>query len=71
MTETMTNVAKAIDLGWFLKRVGKRVYRNDNGCGCATCTAIARFGFVIKSMDHARYLALHQDEMGLEYRDKK
>lgn len=58
-------------LDWFLQRIGKRVFRNDNGCGCETCKDVSRNGIVIKSEIHAKYLQSVQGEMSLQYSDTK
>lgn len=42
---------------WFLDRIGKRVYRNYDGCDCFTCTKIYRDGLIIEDETHAAYLA--------------
>lgn len=42
---------------WFLERVGERVFRTDNGCGCDSCGVNYRVGIVIFDTHHANYLA--------------
>ncbi len=41
---------------WFKERIGKRVYRNNNGCVCSTCTQVALEGLIIGDEMHASYL---------------
>lgn len=58
-------------LKWFLNRIGKRVFRlTDTHC-CAKCQDILINGLVIHDKQSADYLFLCQNEMNLEYSDKK
>lgn len=41
---------------WFLDRIGKRVYRDSNGCSCEVCKRIRDVGLVILDETHAIYL---------------
>ena len=41
---------------WLLDRIGKRVFRESNGCDCKTCEAIAKDGVVIGNEMHALYM---------------
>lgn len=41
---------------WFLDRIGKRVYRESNGCPCDTCKNITKEGLEIYDESHALYL---------------
>lgn len=41
---------------WFLSRIGKRVYRNRNGCSCKSCENVYHNGLVIRDEEHAHYL---------------
>ncbi len=41
---------------WFLDRVGKTVYRNDNGCPCDVCKRVLEEGLIIGGDFHAEYL---------------
>lgn len=41
---------------WFLDRIGKKVYRNSNGCDCDICKSVKKNGLVIEDEMHANYL---------------
>ena len=41
---------------WFIDRIGKKVFRNSNGCNCDTCKRITNDGLVIFDGQHASYL---------------
>jgi hypothetical protein len=41
---------------WFLDRIGKRVFRESNGCACDTCKRITKEGLIIRDKIHAIYL---------------
>lgn len=41
---------------WFIDRIGKRVFRETNGCKCETCKRITNEGLVIFDEQHASYL---------------
>jgi hypothetical protein len=41
---------------WFIDRIGKRVYRDANGCSCEVCKQIRDVGLVIIDKMHANYL---------------
>ena len=41
---------------WFLDRVGKRVFRDSNGCSCGVCEHNQKNGVVISSEMHALYM---------------
>lgn len=61
---------------WFLDRVGKKVYRNDNGCKCPICEDVAYNGIIIGSAMHANYLydiecGYNADGHPLKYTDHK
>ena len=43
-------------LQWFKERVGKRVFRNKNGCDCPSCEVVYKTGVVITDQFHANYL---------------
>ena len=67
---------KVRDLQFFLDRVGKRIYRDDDGCPCADCKRIVENGVRIMTKLHARYLFDVQLEYAIEgvflnYRDNK
>jgi hypothetical protein len=63
---------------WFIERIGKRIFRNDNFCGakCKTCKIITENGLVIADETHASYLFEVQNDYRsegiiLDYRDEK
>lgn len=56
---------------WFMQRIGKRIYRNDTGCSCATCKDTTENGLIIIDEFHVYYLLMIQDEIEIEYRDIK
>ncbi len=41
---------------WFLERIGKRVYRNDDGCDCDLCKQVLQHGVIITDRHQAQYL---------------
>lgn len=41
---------------WFLDRIGKRIYRENNGCPCEVCQKITDTGLIIADEMHASYL---------------
>jgi len=41
---------------WFIDRVGKRVWRNENNCGCVDCINVHKHGLIIKDKEHAHVL---------------
>ena len=43
-------------LQWFIDRIGKRVFRNNNGCACVGCKDVYEHGLVITDKFHADYL---------------
>ena len=53
---------------WFLDRIGKRVFRNDDGCKCPSCLDVSANGIVIASEEHARYLDMIEATPGMEIR---
>lgn len=55
---------------WFIDRIGKRIYRENNVCSCPVCAKVHEEGLIITSEDHAIYLYDCQ-EMNLNYYDKK
>lgn len=58
------------DKQWFIDRIGKRIYRENNVCSCPVCAKVHEEGLIITSEDHANYLYDCQ-EMNLNYYDKK
>lgn len=64
------------DLQWFRDRVGKTVYRDDNGCDCDLCQDAKEFGVTIHNEYHASHLFDIQNDyshegINLNYRDEK
>lgn len=41
---------------FFRDRVGKRIYRNDNGCPCPICVSVLEKGLIVTDEYHADYL---------------
>lgn len=41
---------------WFLDRIGKRVFRESNGCPCITCKKNTKNGIIILDEEHAIYM---------------
>lgn len=62
MTTKKLKQAKSIkhDLDWFMKRIGKIVYRKD----------AKDYGLMIKNQNHAKYLEMVQADLDLYYSDK-
>lgn len=61
---------------WFLNRIGKRIYRDDNKCDCSACYNVLQHGLIILDTGHAEYLyetqnAFKEDGVNLNYRDKQ
>ena len=56
-------------LKWFINRIGKRIYRDDNNCPCDYCKDIHLNGLIIKNELHATYLFDIQKEIGYSYYD--
>lgn len=59
------------NLGWFIDRIGKKVYRDKDICSCEHCQLNKINGVKIIDLDHAQYLFDMQNEMGVKYFDKK
>jgi len=55
---------------WFIKRIGKHIYRKGGTCRCRHCKNVLEFGLDIMDNTHADYLYCCQNEMGLKYSDK-
>jgi len=57
---------------WFRRRIGKRIYRECLSCSCKSCQKnyvdILKSGF--DGNQHADYLFLVHNEMGIKYFDK-
>jgi hypothetical protein len=63
-------------LSFFIKNIGKRIYRDANGCPCETCKEITENGLIVYDKDHADYLYIvqvdyHEEGIELNYRTKK
>ena len=43
-------------LEFFTTNVGKRIYRDSDGCTCQTCLEVVKNGLVVGSEGHAQYL---------------
>lgn len=59
---------------WFIDRIGKRIYRDDDGCSCADCAKTVKEGLIVLDEEHARYLYVVQmdwiaEGTELNYRD--
>ena len=59
---------------WFIDRIGKRIYRDLDTCGCKHCADVVANGLVIHDEFHAGYLAdveaaAESEEVHLNYRD--
>jgi hypothetical protein len=52
---------------WFRDRIGKRVFRGDNGCPCKICKERTDSGILIIDQSHADYLFMieSKSQMGL------
>lgn len=55
---------------WFIERIGKRIFRENNHCPCAICLDVFENGLIITDEMHAIYLYDCQ-ETGLIYCDQK
>ena len=51
---------------WFHERIGKRIYRNDDGCDCEGCKRVYEEGLVIDDDFHADYLTDIEAEYNIE-----
>ncbi len=63
-------------LGWFKRRIGKRIFRDANRCKCGVCERVEKEGLIITDDQHAHYLQAIEHDFGAEglhlnYRDKK
>jgi hypothetical protein len=59
------------DLQWFIDRIGKKIYRENNTCECIVCMDVFKNGLIVMSESHAYYLCDCQYELGLIYKEKK
>ena len=55
---------------WFTDRIGKRVFRILGLCQCQTCINAAKNGILIIDQQHADYLYLVSQELGIAYYDE-
>ena len=59
-------------LQWFIKRIGKTVYRDEiDWCDCGSCKDGGIHGVFILDKDHAISLRDLEVEVGVKYRDEK
>lgn len=63
-------------LEFFTSRINKIIWRDTNGCPCATCKNVEVNGILIQDLEHAQYLYDIQCDMNYEgvilnYRDKQ
>ena len=42
--------------GWFIERIGKRIFRDKLSCDCEACREVEEHGLVIHDRIHAIYL---------------
>lgn len=54
---------------WFNARIGKTVYRTDNGCECQTCKDVLLNGLKIADKMHADYLEMCENDLEIRYFD--
>lgn len=51
--------------------MGKRIYREKTDCDCHTCNRVLNEGIVVGDEDHAEYLYLVQNELGIKYFEQR
>jgi len=66
----------AHNLKWFTNRIGKRIFRDDDGCGCNFCNDVVKNGLIVFNESHAQYLAMIDNDfeacgVKMNYRDRK
>ena len=66
----MKKKIKPHTLKWFINRIGKKVYRDDIEC-CNQCKNVADHGLEIHDKNHAEYLFMVQNDLQINYRDRK
>ncbi len=54
---------------WFSQRVGKTLYRTQNGCKCNICVNTYQNGLLIEDELHASYLVEIEHELKCTYYD--
>ena len=58
-------------LEFFIAHIGKKLYRDSNGCTCPDCREILKNGLTVSDRNHAEYLYMIQGDCGMIYRDKQ
>lgn len=66
----------AHSLQWFKDRIGKRIFRNANDCGCNSCKDVYKNGIIVSDEFHAEYLAIIDNDyeacgVKLNFRDNE
>jgi hypothetical protein len=59
------------DINWFLEKIGTRIFRDDDGCDCPVCKTVVRNGLIIHDELHAKYLYDCQNELKINYYERK
>ena len=59
------------NLEWFEERIAKRIWRTEGTCPCETCESAYEYGLVIGDKEHAAYINMMQNEIGVFYFDSK
>ena len=59
------------DKQWFIERIGKRIFLENNHCPCAICVDVFENGLIIDSNYMAQFFFDCQNQMGMIYSDKK
>lgn len=54
---------------WFINKIGKRIFRNENDCNCNSCLNVFKKGLIVNDHTHANYLYDVQNEMNIHYFD--
>lgn len=65
-----SKLTRADERQWFHDRIGKAIFRTDNGCNCESCQQVMKSGITIQDEMHANYLCDSSTEMGIKYFDK-
>jgi hypothetical protein len=66
-TKKMTvKKAKNERMSWFLKRVGKRIFRSETSCSCEMCSHVRQRGLVVVNGIHADYLCNIEAEYNID-----
>lgn len=63
-------------LQYFKDRIGKKIYRDSDGCDCDSCKKVLKEGLLVHDEDHAQYIFDAQNDWAsegilLNYRDEK